>query len=98
MISRPPDMVWVEPEAITTLSQFCDGDARSALNSLQLAVQAKRSWHKGNTEQQNLSDSIASAKQISGTYMLINFDFAFIPFSLLCMVAIVTSQYSSINT
>ena len=35
-------VVLVEPDAITTLANFCDGDARSALNGLQLAVQAKR--------------------------------------------------------
>ena len=34
--------ILVEPEALTTLSQLCDGDARSALNGLELAVQAKR--------------------------------------------------------
>ena len=34
--------VLVEAEALTTLSQLCDGDARSALNGLELAVQAKR--------------------------------------------------------
>lgn len=34
--------VFVEPDALTTLSQLCDGDARSALNGLELAVQAKR--------------------------------------------------------
>ena len=32
----------VEAEALTTLSQLCDGDARSALNGLELAVDAKR--------------------------------------------------------
>ena len=62
--------MWVEPEAISTLSQFCDGDARSALNSLQLAVQAKRMQHMNNTEQQNLPDAACTscAKEISGIY------------------------------
>ena len=32
----------IEPEALVTLAQLCDGDARSALNGLQLAVQAKQ--------------------------------------------------------
>lgn len=32
----------IDPEAICALAQLCDGDARSALNGLQLAVQAKR--------------------------------------------------------
>lgn len=32
----------VEPAALTTLSQLCDGDARSALNGLELSVHAKR--------------------------------------------------------
>ena len=34
--------VLVEPEALTSLAQLCDGDARSALNALQIAVQAKQ--------------------------------------------------------
>ena len=34
--------VLVDPEAIATLAHFCDGDARSALTGLQIAVQAKR--------------------------------------------------------
>lgn len=32
----------IEPVALNTLAQLCDGDARSALNGLQLAVQAKQ--------------------------------------------------------
>jgi len=35
-------LVLIDPEAICALAQLCDGDARSALNGLQLAVQAKR--------------------------------------------------------
>ena len=41
LISCSP-LVLVDPEAISVLALFCDGDARSALNGLQLAVQAKR--------------------------------------------------------
>jgi len=41
LISCSP-LVLVDLEAISTLALFCDGDARSALNGLQLAVQAKR--------------------------------------------------------
>ena len=41
LISYSP-LVLVDPEAISVLALFCDGDARSALNGLQLAVQAKR--------------------------------------------------------
>lgn len=32
----------IEDAALTTLAELCDGDARSALNGLQLAVQAKQ--------------------------------------------------------
>lgn len=32
----------MEPDAISTLAHFCDGDARSALNGLQIAVQAQK--------------------------------------------------------
>ena len=39
--------VLVEPEALTTLSQLCDGDARSALNGLEMAVHAKRTTAAG---------------------------------------------------
>lgn len=35
-------LVLIESSAITALAQLCDGDARSALNGLQVAVQAKR--------------------------------------------------------
>lgn len=36
------DKVWITEEALTTIADLTDGDARSALNSLQLAVQTKR--------------------------------------------------------
>ncbi|XP_064611187.1 ATPase WRNIP1-like [Liolophura sinensis] len=32
--------LWIEKEAITALAKLCDGDARAALNSLDLAVQS----------------------------------------------------------
>ncbi|XP_046575488.1 LOW QUALITY PROTEIN: ATPase WRNIP1-like [Haliotis rubra] len=35
----PP--VWVEKNAITTLANLCDGDARASLNGLQMAVQSR---------------------------------------------------------
>ncbi|XP_071088169.1 ATPase WRNIP1-like [Haliotis cracherodii] len=35
----PP--VWVEKDAITTLANLCDGDARASLNGLQMAVQSR---------------------------------------------------------
>ena len=37
----------VEPDALTALSLLCDGDARSALNGLELAVRAKRTLTTG---------------------------------------------------
>ncbi|XP_046354517.2 ATPase WRNIP1-like [Haliotis rufescens] len=33
--------VWVEKDAITTLANLCDGDARASLNGLQMAVQSR---------------------------------------------------------
>lgn len=34
---------WIEKDAITGLANLCDGDARCALNSLQMAIQSQRS-------------------------------------------------------
>lgn len=42
---RSPEVV-VERDAITTLSNLCDGDARVALNGLQLAVQSRIAMSK----------------------------------------------------
>ena len=57
LISCSP-LVLVNPEAISTLALFCDGDARSALNGLQLAVQAKRTrylqTHSGSISSEEL--------------------------------------------
>lgn len=33
--------MWVEKDAITTLANLCDGDARASLNGLQMAVQSR---------------------------------------------------------
>ena len=49
----------MEPQAIATLAQLCDGDARSALNGLQIAVQAKR--EKFQQQNSKHSDSLNSA-------------------------------------
>lgn len=38
-ISRPK--IYVEQKALDTIAYLCDGDARTGLNSLQLAVQAQ---------------------------------------------------------
>ena len=54
----------VEPEALTTLSQLCDGDARSALNGLELAVHAKRTRPLG--EQQAAQKPLTKVKQQQG--------------------------------
>ena len=35
--------VWIEKEALETLSHLCDGDARVALNGLQMAIQSQSS-------------------------------------------------------
>ena len=51
----------VEPDALTTLSQLCDGDARSALNGLELAVHAKRTRPLG--EQQAAQKPLTKVKQ-----------------------------------
>ena len=43
--SLPPRLVVIERDVIPLLAQFCDGDARNALNALQVAVQAAQSRH-----------------------------------------------------
>ena len=51
--------MYIHSEAITTLAQFCDGDARRALNGLQLAIQSltvaeKGQQYKGNCPTENI--------------------------------------------
>ncbi len=41
-VSPDKEMVWIDSKALRALADFSDGDARSALNGLQLAVQTKR--------------------------------------------------------
>lgn len=52
-------MVFVERNAITTLANLCDGDARIALNSLQMAVQSRLSRRQGKSDSsgENLDSS-----------------------------------------
>lgn len=41
-VSNEGGKVWISGEALSVLAGLADGDARSALNGLQLAVQTKR--------------------------------------------------------
>jgi putative ATPase len=41
-VSTPEGTVWIDEDALRTLADLSDGDARRGLNGLQLAVQAKR--------------------------------------------------------
>ncbi|KAL5020961.1 hypothetical protein ScPMuIL_000116 [Solemya velum] len=52
-------VVFVERNAITTLANLCDGDARIALNSLQMAVQSRLSRRQGKSDSsgENLDSS-----------------------------------------
>lgn len=46
-------LVVIEEEAITTLANLCDGDARIALNGLQLAIQSQVAAVKQKTKRNN---------------------------------------------
>ena len=65
--------VLIEAAALTTLAELCDGDARSALNGFQLAVQAKLalSTNTGNkqspTQPQPLPEDLMNSGQPSTT-------------------------------
>ncbi|XP_050399601.1 ATPase WRNIP1 [Patella vulgata] len=57
-------VVWVEEQAIGVLANLCDGDARAALNSLQMAVESriaalKNSSSKQKNTQKNGFDNVA---------------------------------------
>ncbi|XP_077982463.1 ATPase WRNIP1-like [Glandiceps talaboti] len=41
---------YIEKYAVTTLAHLCDGDARSALNSLQIAIQSQQASHRRSKE------------------------------------------------
>nr|XP_022338350.1 ATPase WRNIP1-like [Crassostrea virginica] len=40
-------LAWIEKDAIKSLANLCDGDARCALNSLQMAIQSQRAEQDG---------------------------------------------------
>lgn len=50
--------IFIEQKAVDTIAYLCDGDARTALNSLQLAVQAQVSANKADTSGQAASKEI----------------------------------------
>ncbi len=52
------EKVWIEAEALDALANLSDGDARIALNGLQLAVQIKRA----NMEKKASSDDVGTLK------------------------------------
>lgn len=50
--------IFIEQKAVDTIAYLCDGDARTGLNSLQLAVQAQVSANKADTSGQGASKEI----------------------------------------
>lgn len=59
------EKVWVTEEALTTVADLTDGDARNALNSLQLAVQTKRALANAKSMEQ-LEPRLASKHSRDG--------------------------------
>ena len=53
MFSLPRPKISIEQKALDTISYLCDGDARTGLNSLQLAVQAQLSLTRSSPSAQN---------------------------------------------
>ena len=53
----------IEAAALTTLAELCDGDARSALNGFQLAVQAKLAHSSIARERPSLKQSQTSSEE-----------------------------------
>ncbi|XP_021352741.1 ATPase WRNIP1-like [Mizuhopecten yessoensis] len=49
--------VYVEQQALTTLSNLCDGDARAALNSLHMALQSRLCQHNSQSQDSTSSQS-----------------------------------------
>ncbi|EDO40507.1 predicted protein [Nematostella vectensis] len=56
MDSDSPTVAIIERDAITALANLCDGDARVALNGLQLAVQSQTSGSSLRRQKQNAPD------------------------------------------
>lgn len=50
--------IFIERKAVDTIAYLCDGDARTGLNSLQLAVQAQVNANKADTSGQDASKEI----------------------------------------
>ena len=53
MFSLPRPKISIEQKALDTIAHLCDGDARTGLNSLQLAVQAQVSLTRSSPSAQN---------------------------------------------
>lgn len=51
-------MIFIEQKAVDTIAYLCDGDARTGLNSLQLAVQARVNASQTSTPGQGASQEI----------------------------------------
>lgn len=51
-------IIFIERKAVDTIAHLCDGDARTGLNSLQLAVQAQVSASQADTSGQAASKKI----------------------------------------
>ena len=49
--------IWITEEAIGALADLCDGDARSALNGLQLVIQTKKTLLDQNLQKKLTQDS-----------------------------------------
>lgn len=56
-------MIFIEQKALDTVAYLCDGDARTGLNSLQLAVQAQVSASQAVTSGQGASQQILVKEQ-----------------------------------
>lgn len=64
--------VCIKEEAVTALAELCDGDGRSALNGLQLAVQTKRALQSQIAEVTN--GNIAESSVTGSTSLCVTID------------------------
>ena len=65
-------LVVIEEKAITTLANLCDGDARIALNGLQLAIQSQVAAAKQKTKGHNNERNSPSSSQQNGECNLLD--------------------------
>ena len=65
-------LVVIEEKAVTTLANLCDGDARIALNGLQLAIQSQVAALKQKTEGHDNEPDSPSSLQPNGEYNLLD--------------------------